>query len=270
MKITFLGSGSAFVLGHENYHSNILIEDDYTSYDENDEGHYQYVNLLFDAGTTIPDALYAQRVDPTKIQNIFISHNHADHSGGMEYLGFKNYFSTFPFGENKPTVYAHCRVLHELWENSMKAGMKYLSGSEASMRTYFKTSTVDTFGSFALGKHIACEMTPTKHVDSGTQRMPSFGLKLHTINKNVFITGDCQMMDPLVYKTQDLIFHDCEVADYPNSVHAQYRELVKLPEAIKAKMWLYHYNTNDGEVQLPDARADGFLGFVRRGDKFDI
>ena len=60
MKITFLGSGSAFVLGEENYHSNILIED-------GDE------NLLYDAGTTIGDALARAGLTPEKIKKILMN-----------------------------------------------------------------------------------------------------------------------------------------------------------------------------------------------------
>ena len=66
------------------------------------------------------------------------------------------------------------------------------------------------------------------------------------------------------YNASDLIFHDCETAKKPSGVHAHYSELVQLPAATKAKMWLYHYN--DGP--LPDATKDGFRGFVPRGMKF--
>jgi hypothetical protein len=31
-------------------------------------------------------------------------------------------------------------------------------------------------------------------------------------------------------------------------------------------MWLYHYNPG----HLPDARADGFRGFVKKGQVFDF
>ena len=58
---------------------------------------------------------------------------------------------------------------------------------------------------------------------------------------------------------------DCELAKYPNSVHAQYHELATLPADIKAKMWLYH---NDGD--RPNAVEDGFAGFVNKGDIFDF
>lgn len=37
-----------------------------------------------------------------------------------------------------------------------------------------------------------------------------------------------------------------------------------MPEDIKAKMWLYHYSDGD----LPDAKQDGFLGFVAKGQVF--
>jgi hypothetical protein len=31
-------------------------------------------------------------------------------------------------------------------------------------------------------------------------------------------------------------------------------------------MWLYHYNTGD----LPDAKNDGFLGYVQKGQIFEF
>ncbi len=62
-----------------------------------------------------------------------------------------------------------------------------------------------------------------------------------------------------------VIFHDCEVG-YRTGVHAHYDELLTLPPEVRAKMWLYHYNPT--EAAKKDAVADGFLGFVQRGQTF--
>jgi len=260
MKLTFLGSGSAFVLGKENYHSNILIETDTQ-------------NILFDAGTTIPDALDNLGHTINSFDMIYVSHNHADHVGGLEYIGFKKYFGTFPFGSDKPTLMGHYTVLDELWENSLSGGMKYVGEESVSLETYFIPMYIYD-GPLMVNNDLMLELIKTSHV-TNLRDMPSYGLMIKprpSTGLNIFITGDTQFNpDDMLqyYESADIIFHDCELADYPNGVHAQYHELKTLPEHIKSKMWLYHYMLNDDYPELPNAVADGFLGFVKRGDSFE-
>lgn len=98
---------------------------------------------------------------------------------------------------------------------------------------------------------------------------PSYGLLFKANGKKVFITTDTQftphqLMD--FYKDSDIIFHDCETSKYTSGVHATYKEVITLDKAIKNKMWLYHYNPG----KLPNAKKDGFLGFVNKGQSFDF
>jgi ribonuclease BN (tRNA processing enzyme) len=260
MELTFLGSGSAFVLSKENYHSNILITDKNTN-----------ANCLYDVGTTIPDALNDMGLTPLDIQSIFISHNHSDHAGGMEYMGFKTYF-TFPFGTHKPELYGHYHVLDELWDNNLKSGMRSIQGQTANMDTYFEVKYLRDSDFFNIGQ-IRAYIVQTIHVIDDRRFMPTYGLMLNdtSSDKNIFITGDSQLAPNQMmsfYQKADVIFHDCECKKYPNSVHAQYHELCGLPAEIKAKMWLYHYTTDGGTIELPNACEDGFLGFVKRGESF--
>ena len=86
--------------------------------------------------------------------------------------------------------------------------------------------------------------------------------------KTVFITTDTQFCPNQImdfYKMADVIFHDCEATKFKSGVHAHYDELCTLPKEVKAKMWLYHYQTNDRP-----ADKDGFLGFVAKGQEFDL
>jgi hypothetical protein len=74
------------------------------------------------------------------------------------------------------------------------------------------------------------------------------------------------------YDNSDIIFQDCETYDWQtgkskSGVHAHYRELLTLPEEIRSKMWLYHYQD---ARPLPDAKADGFAGFVEQGQVFEL
>jgi hypothetical protein len=83
------------------------------------------------------------------------------------------------------------------------------------------------------------------------------------------LTSDTQLnfaQSQAYYEQADVIFHDCETGGYPTPVHAHYEELLTLPLAIRQKTWLYGYQPGT----LPEATADGFLGFVKRGQAFEF
>jgi hypothetical protein len=67
-----------------------------------------------------------------------------------------------------------------------------------------------------------------------------------------------------------LIFHDCETSPFKSGVHAHFDDLKTLPDEIKSKMWLMHYQWVE-EVDLAKLAEDnGFAGFVRKGQSFDL
>jgi hypothetical protein len=70
----------------------------------------------------------------------------------------------------------------------------------------------------------------------------------------------------VLYGSCDLIFQDCETSKFVSPVHAHYTELLRLPDAIRKKMWLYH--CQDGAKA--DAIEHGFAGFVKQGQTFDL
>jgi len=262
MKVQFLGSGSAFVLGKENYQSNILIEND---------GKY----LLYDAGTTLPDSLNAVNLKPQDLDTIYISHLHADHAGGIEYIAFKTYFEQFPFGVNKINLIGYHRILNEGWENTWKGGLQSIQGKVNTLETYFDTKYLkdnDTFDFYG----VTMKPVQTIHVVDNRQHVPSYGMMFDTPNGNtVFISGDTQFApnQMLTYFEQsDVIFHDCEFAEYPNSVHAQFHQLCTLDEDIKSRMYLYHYSlgTKTYEELNDEVLKNGFAGLVKRGHTFNI
>jgi ribonuclease BN (tRNA processing enzyme) len=262
MNIKFLGSGSAFVLASENYHSNILISKEVNGIQK---------NLLFDVGTTIAESLHAGGYEPKDIDSIFISHLHADHAGGLEYIAFKTYFDTWPFGQNKIILVSHDHILADGWNTTWSGGLKSLRDCSATLHTYFKVHPMshdDVFDFYGTDITIF----RTKHVSDFNYDVPSYGIMIKDKKKKIMITGDCQFNSILMnrYEEADVIFHDCELADYSNPVHSQYHQLKTLPDKIKAKIWLYHYTTKNGEIELPNAVADGFLGFVNRGDTFNF
>jgi len=289
MQIKFLGSGSAFTLAEENYQSNILItksvEDIKTSIASMGAANAMYEgvksdkHLLYDAGSTLAESLNAQGLVPQDLDSIYISHLHDDHAGGIEYIAFKTYFEVFKFGKTefgsmKPKLYGHNSILLEGWESCWKAGLQSIQGEVNSLDSYFDCTYLKDNDSFDF---YGTEIQPiqTVHVVDNRRIVPSYGLMINGDEKKAFISGDSQYApnQMLTYFGQaDIIFHDSEFAEYPNSVHAQFHQLCTLPLDIKRKMWLYHYSLSgktyeELETETLDA---GFAGLVKRGQEFNI
>ena len=254
MKITFLGSGSAFCL--ENFNSNVLLEN---------EGK----KLLIDCGGDIRWSLNEKKLKLTDIDAVYISHSHADHSNGLEGLAFSTYFSKTANGDPKPKLFGQKELLNDLWSKTLCGGLASIQTIDATLDTYFEVNGVENNGSFDFAG-INFKIVQTVHVVADKTFVKSFGLIFTTPNNNkkVFYTSDTQFCPAQIkdfIKKSDIVFHDCETSKYPSNVHAHYEDLKALPEDTKKKMWLYHYN--DGE--LPDAKKDGFKGFVDKGQEFE-
>lgn len=254
MKITFLGSGSAFTL--DNYQSNMLIDTDGGK------------RMLFDCGGDIRFSLKEKGLTALDIDAIYISHAHADHIGGLEYIAFITYFVKTMKGAPKPILFCQEQLMEDLWNHSLKGGLNTIQSIDCDIHTFFDVRPVPTNG-FFIFDGIKYKLVQTIHVVADRSFVKSFGLMFETNNrKKVFITADTQYAPYQIrsfIEQADVVFHDCELAPSKSGVHAHYEDLKTLPPELKKKLWLYHYN--DGE--LPDAKKDGFQGFVSKGQEFD-
>lgn len=253
MKLIFLGSGSAFTVGANNYHSNMLLEND------NNE------RLLIDCGSDARLALHELNLTYADFKDVYISHLHADHCGGLEWLGFTTKFDPRC---NKPNLYLSDKLKDDLWKNSLSGGLSSMQGITADLSTFFNVHPVKEENSF-VWQDLKLNLIQTIHVVAGFNVVPSYGLMFKVNGLCVFITTDTQFSPHQIvdfYAMADIIFHDCETSATKSGVHAHYEELLTLPNSTKEKMWLYHYNPG----KLPDAKQDGFRGFVKKGQKFDF
>lgn len=251
LKITFLGTGSAFTVGTGNFQSNVLLEigDDF---------------LLIDAGTDIRHSLYEQNHTYRDIRNVYITHVHGDHCGGLEWLALTSYFD--PVYKGKPTLYASDKIMNDLWNKTLSGGLSTLSTIRATLDTYFNVKPVKQNDGF-IWHSIKFQLVQMIHFYSEYELMPSYGLLFSYNGVRIFFTSDTQSAPSQLcsfYEEADIIFHDCETITKKSGVHANYSELVQLPNHIKNKMWLYHYNPGP----LPDAEKEGFLGFIVKGQTF--
>ncbi len=255
MNLTFIGTGSAFSL--ENYQSNMVLE-------------VNGKRLLIDAGATAQRGLDAVKLSHRNLDAVYISHLHADHIGGMEWLGFVTYFDPgfvkADGGKKKLPLYLRSTLVEGLWE-TLKAGLG-VQGVESKLETFFDVKPVGASSDFEF-EGVKFEPVQTVHYFIDRELAPSYGLFWKTATgKSVFLTTDACLTPNLMafYNKADIIFQDCETSKFPTGVHAHYNQLKELPAAIRAKMWLYHYNPGE----KPDAVADGFAGFVTQGQTFDL
>ena len=220
---------------------------------------------MLDCGSDIRFALRDVGLSHLDITDIYISHLHADHVGGLEFIGFSTQFDPRC---SKPQLYLPESLVNDLWENTLSGGMRSIQGRTATLDTYFNPCPVPDRGTFVWeGKSF--QLVPTVHIEDDREAVESYGLFFELDGTKIFFTTDTQFCPDRLrtfYEKADIIFHDCETTPYKSTVHSHYDELLSLPASIRRKMWLYHYQTGP----LPDARQDGFLGFVRRGQQFQF
>ena len=249
MKLVFIGTGSAFTVGG-NFHSNMYFENESSN------------KFLIDCGSDTRHALYELGIDHNDFDAVYISHLHADHIGGLEWLAYRTKFD--------PKNPKKLKLIPGLW-SVLSGGLSSLDNVEPDLSQFFNVQSFQEEEAFIWEGTEFCTFQ-TIHQISNNKLMPSFGLEALIDNKRVLLTTDTRFPhkedDPLrkKYEQADIIFHDCETSKKKSTVHAHYSELVGLSPEIKRKMWLYHYQPGT----LPDAIKDGFRGFVRKGQSFDF
>lgn len=250
MKLTFLGSGSAFTTD-DNFHSNVLAEAS------------SQKKLLIDCGSDARRSLAAVGFGHADIDAVYISHLHSDHSGGLEWLAFTTKFS---HDCHRPKLFIHESMTKTIWDNQLSAGLKPLGDTSASLCTFFDVTPVKK--SFEW-EGIDFDLVRTMHIKEDSKWVLTYGLFFAIGKLRIFYTSDTQFCPEHYmpyYEKADLIFHDCETATQLSGVHASYAQLRSLPDRIREKMWLYHYSPG----RLPNAERDGFLGFVKCGQVFEF
>ena len=253
MRLVFLGSGSAYTVGGDNFQSNMLLV---TAAGR---------RLLIDCGTDIRWSLPKQGLSYLDVTDIYVSHLHSDHVGGLESIGFQRKFDPRC---TRPRLYVEASLAGPLWERCLRGGMGIISGAETTLETFFDVRMVSGDEPFEWDE-ARLDLVPAIHVSSPNATASSYGLLIECGEHRSFITTDTQYTpDHLApyYARADLIFHDCETTASKTGIHAHYDDLLQLPDPVRAKTWLYGYQPG----RLPDALADGFLGFVRAGQSFEL
>ncbi len=176
MKLIFLGTGSAFTVGDRNYQSNMLLE--------HPNGH----KLLIDCGSDIRFSLAEKGITHQEIQNVFVSHLHSDHVGGLEWLAFNTKFDPEC---QRPVLYLSEALINDLWNKVLAGGLSSLEDTQATLTSYFDVFPITPSGKFTW-EGIDIQLIPTIHFWSNGHLMPTYGLMMNLDGKEVLITGDVQ------------------------------------------------------------------------------
>lgn len=258
LAICFVGVGSAF--SRKSYQSNILIVKGDT-------------HLLVDCGTHASRALGELGLSVINIENVLITHSHADHIGGLEELMLMNRYVK----RSKPTILINEKYERVLWSQSLRGGCEMNerhSGKGLSFSDYWeqvRPKKERRFGRetehYEIGE-LSIRTFRTRHYPEQAKHwkdaMYSSGL---VIDGRVFISGDTQFDPDLLesYAAQwpiEQYYHDVQF--FTGGIHAGLEELKELPPAIKAKTLLYHYSDNY-EQKRPEVAQAGFQGLVEPG-----
>lgn len=264
LTLTFLGVGSAF--SKRNYQSNALVEA-WTHGPEKQSAPDEV--LLIDFGATAPRALHelmqlpgftyladGQSINYSALSRVFITHLHSDHIGGLEELAIKTKYSRSAQSRKpapKPELLSSEEVLNNLWEHSLKGGLGAISGREAGAADYFTMCPLrkkdDRFlQPFSILNRYEIMPFATDHVQMVRRfDWPSFGLLFRDreTGRTAVFSGDTRF-DPefigqLMAETV-ISFHEVQFAAEADTVHSPISELMSLPEHVRRKSLLYHFD----------------------------
>ncbi len=263
LRLFFVGVGSAFSKKHNQTNLLVLKGQDH---------------LLIDCGTKCPQALWELGLPVTAVQNLLITHSHADHIGGLEEAALMGRY----FAKRKPTMIVTDEYKTILWDMSLKGGIAFgelVDGRPLGFDDVFEARTpaphpaVGREAWKAQSGSIGLALFRTKHIpDSASAWRDSFFSLGVVIDSRVLFTSDTRFDPELLLECDGLfpleaIFHDCQF--FTGGVHASLEELKALPAEIKKKTFLTHYGDN-----WPDFRAKvrryGFAGMARQGVFYDF
>ena len=258
LSLFFVGTGSAF--SKENFQNNVIFI--------KGKNH-----ILIDCGTLCPLAISQYGIDISSVENIFLTHSHADHIGGMEEVAFTDYYSK----KERPVVVIDDKYKKILWNQSLRGGLGYSKTFSGKVMDFDDFFIQQKPVRVRHGKHwykqaliggkngIDLKIFDTAHSNARDAQGRIFRSCGVIVDDRILFTGDTkfnrEQLDSLLSDFDiEWIFHDA--CSKKNEVHASYDELNRLPADVKKKIYLCHC---DEKLLKADVKADGFAGFAKRG-----
>ncbi len=256
LSLFFIGIGSAFSKIHNQTNLLIVKGDDH---------------LLVDCGMVCPMAMWNLKSNVMNIENVMVTHSHADHVGGLEEMALMGRYVT----KRRPKVIITNEYKEVLWNETLMGGCAYgecHDGKYLTFDDYFEQVEPKRLENVPRPVYeanigsINVKVFRTMHVpDCAKSWEDSFYSYGVVIDDRIVYPSDTRFDKPMfdwLLETYpiEMIFHDCQF--YTGGVHASYQELKSLPQEVKNKMYLCHYGDN---YQAMNPKDDGFAGFAEQG-----
>jgi len=207
--------------------------------------------LLREASTTAGVSL-----DVEQLLGVVITHLHADHSSGLEGLGFYAHYVL----QRRMRLLAHPRVSARLWNGHLAAGMEETAVKPGEPPAVRRLD--DFFDLLALSEAAAVQVGPFSVLCRPTvHSVPTTALQIRAAGRCLGYSADTAFDPTLIdwLAAADLIVHEAGVG----VVHSPYEALAALPEAVRRKMRLVHYpDTFDPDASIIEPLRQGRMEVV--------
>jgi len=221
-----LGKGNAFTRNDFPTCFVILADDD---------------KILFDCPSPIRRIMFeAQKksgvdLDIDQIDHIFLSHLHADHSNGLEEVG---YYKTKVMGTDPAKLYLLEENIYPLWNQKLKAAMGHDDDSR-NLATFFDAVPLNYDQQYKVrfkSGEAKIKITKTIHP------LPCYAMLFGYKGKKIGFSADTEFSEKVIglLSPADVIIHDANNSANHTHVH----ELETLPEVIQNKIYLTHLSDN--------------------------
>ncbi len=226
-------------------------------------------HLLIDCGRNVPEAISKYHLKPSLVKNFFITHLHGDHVGGLSFLLTTRRYS--PDGLPKANIYGSKEFNDSYLWPYLSFDLGANENNEPKNTTHtnwynFEGNSPDK-NVFWVGK-IKVEFFRTKHVPASGKTLDEHAICFGVlIDDKVWYSSDTKFDPELILSCADrcnIMFHDASILTNP--VHASIAELKTLPDEIKSKMHLVHYDT----TQANNVTLGGLASLVRPGTRFTV
>ena len=258
--VTFFGTGDAFAPATQRQNLPLVT---FAAYGQSG------CTLLLDCGTDAKNSIRENGYEAYDIDAVYISHLHADHIGGLEWLVYSRMLNPdLP----KPVLFVPAYLELPLWE-CLRGGLEVTQAkTDNTLHDYFDVHLLQ-FGETLYAKYnnIAFSLdileVPHIHELNANHIGTSTALRINygdSFTKHILYTSDCRYCPEVLddwYRSSDLILQDC--SKYQATVHASYYDLKGLATEIKAKMLLCHYQPG-----FVFNKEDGFLGMAWCGEVY--